>query len=157
MQACFPREAGWFCLKEICRVRPRFAFAAGFAGAGEFALCQLLLSKDANYPWFILVPKRAGISEVFELDAAEQQQLWQETIGLAEALKASYSADKMNVATLGNVVSQLHMHVIVRQRDDAAWPAPVWGKCPAAAYTDDQVQAIRQRLRGMHLAGYQEA
>lgn len=124
---------------------------------GEFALCQLLLSKDANYPWFILVPKRAGISEVFELDAAEQQQLWQETIGLAEALKASYSADKMNVATLGNVVSQLHMHVIVRQRDDTAWPAPVWGKCPAAAYTDDQVQAIRQRLRGMHLAGYQEA
>ena len=124
---------------------------------GEFALCQLLLSKDANYPWFILVPKRAGISEVFELDAAEQQQLWQETIALAEALKASYSADKMNVATLGNVVSQLHMHVIVRQRDDTAWPAPVWGKCPAAAYTDDQVQAIRQRLRGMHLAGYQEA
>ncbi|WPU60287.1 HIT domain-containing protein [Pseudomonas asiatica] len=124
---------------------------------GEFALCQLLLSKDANYPWFILVPKRAGISEVFELDAAEQQQLWQETIGLAEALKASYSADKMNVATLGNVVSQLHMHVIVRQRDDAAWPAPVWGKCPVAAYSDDQVQAIRQRLRGLHLAGYQEA
>ena len=123
---------------------------------GEFALCQLLLSKDANYPWFILVPKRAGISELFELDAAEQQQLWQETTGLAEALKASYSADKMNVATLGNVVSQLHMHVIVRQRDDAAWPAPVWGKCPAVAYTDDQVQAIRQRLRGLHLAGYQE-
>ncbi|MGE8458738.1 MAG: HIT domain-containing protein, partial [Pseudomonas alloputida] len=75
---------------------------------GEFSLCQLLLSKDANYPWFILVPKRAGVSELFELDAAEQQQLWQETTLLAEALKASYGADKMNVATLGNVVSQLH-------------------------------------------------
>ncbi|KIY39175.1 histidine triad (HIT) protein [Pseudomonas sp. 10-1B] len=124
---------------------------------GEFALCQLLLSKDANYPWFILVPKRPGISELFELDAAQQQQLWQETSALAEALKASYNADKMNVATLGNVVSQLHMHVIVRQRDDVAWPAPVWGKCPAVAYTDDQVQAIRQRLRGLQLAGYQEA
>lgn len=124
---------------------------------GEFSLCQLLLSKDANYPWFILVPKRAGISELFELDAAEQQQLWQETTLLAEALKASYGADKMNVATLGNVVSQLHMHVIVRQRDDAAWPAPVWGKCAPVSYTDDQLQAVRQRLRGLQLAGYQEA
>jgi diadenosine tetraphosphate (Ap4A) HIT family hydrolase len=124
---------------------------------GEFSLCQLLLSKDANYPWFILVPKRAGISELFELDAAEQQQLWQETTLLAEALKASYGADKMNVATLGNVVSQLHMHVIVRQRDDAAWPAPVWGKCAPVGYTDDQLQAVRQRLRGLQLAGYQEA
>jgi diadenosine tetraphosphate (Ap4A) HIT family hydrolase len=124
---------------------------------GEFPLCQLLLSKDANYPWFILVPKRAGISELFELDVAEQQQLWQETTLLAEALKASYGADKMNVATLGNVVSQLHMHVIVRQRDDAAWPAPVWGKCAPAGYTDDQLQAVRQRLRGLQLAGYQEA
>ncbi len=124
---------------------------------GEFSLCQLLLSKDANYPWFILVPKRAGVSELFELDAAEQQQLWQETTLLAEALKASYRADKMNVATLGNVVSQLHMHVIVRQRDDAAWPAPVWGKCAPVGYTDDQLQAVRQRLRGLQLAGYQEA
>lgn len=123
---------------------------------GEFSLCQLLLSKDANYPWFILVPKRAGVSELFELDAAEQQQLWQETTLLAEALKASYGADKMNVATLGNVVSQLHMHVIVRQRDDAAWPAPVWGKCAPVGYTDDQLQAVRQRLRGLQLAGYQE-
>ena len=124
---------------------------------GEFSLCQLLLSKDANYPWFILVPKRAGISELFELDVAEQQQLWQETTLLAEALKASYGADKMNVATLGNVVSQLHMHVIVRQRDDAAWPAPVWGKCAPVGYTDDQLQAVRLRLRGLQLAGYQEA
>ncbi|AYG46274.1 HIT domain-containing protein [Pseudomonas sp. Leaf58] len=124
---------------------------------GEFALCQLLLSKDANYPWFILVPKCAGVSEVFDLNATQQQQLWQETTLLAEALKASYGADKMNVATLGNVVSQLHMHVIVRQRDDAAWPAPVWGKCPALAYTDEQVEAIRQRLRELKLTGYTEA
>jgi len=124
---------------------------------GEFALCQLLLSKDANYPWFILVPKRAEVSELFELNAHEQQQLWQETTQLAAALKASYRADKMNVATLGNVVSQLHMHVIVRRRDDAAWPAPVWGKCPPVAYTDAQLQAVRQRVRDLGLAGYQEA
>ncbi|WP_449434495.1 HIT family protein [Pseudomonas putida] len=124
---------------------------------GEFALCQLLLSKDANYPWFILVPKRADVSELFQLDDADQQQLWKETTYLAQALKGSYAADKMNVATLGNVVSQLHMHVIVRHRDDAAWPAPVWGKCPAKAYTPAQVEAIRQRLRALLNAQYQEA
>lgn len=67
------------------------------------------------------------MSELFQLDAADQRQLWQETTLLAETLKDTFAADKMNVATLGNVVSQLHMHVIVRRRDDIAWPAPVWG------------------------------
>ena len=95
---------------------------------GDFPLCRLLLSNDSNYPWFILVPRRDDISEIFQLGVAEQQQLWQETTALAETLKDSFDADKLNVATLGNVVSQLHMHVIVRKRDDAAWPAPVWGK-----------------------------
>nr|WP_254170864.1 MULTISPECIES: HIT domain-containing protein [Pseudomonas] len=116
---------------------------------GDFPLCRLLLSKDANYPWFILVPRRADISELFQLSEADQQQLWKETTYLAEALKDSFAADKLNVATLGNVVSQLHMHVIVRRRDDAAWPAPVWGRVPAIEYTAEQVEAIRQRLRAV--------
>ena len=124
---------------------------------GNFALCQLLLSRDANYPWFILVPRRAEVSELFDLSLDDQHLFWQETTQLAEALKRSYGADKMNVATLGNVVSQMHMHVIVRQHDDVAWPAPVWGKCPAVAYTDAQVQAIRARVRNLHLEGFQEA
>ncbi|MBC3347939.1 MULTISPECIES: HIT domain-containing protein [Pseudomonas] len=114
---------------------------------GDFPLCRLLLSNDANYPWFILVPRREDISELFQLDDADQQQLWKETTALAETLKDSFSADKLNVATLGNVVSQLHMHVIVRKRDDAAWPAPVWGKHPAKPYTTEQVKVIRDRLR----------
>ncbi|MBS7561183.1 HIT domain-containing protein [Pseudomonas protegens] len=114
---------------------------------GDFPLCRLLLSNDANYPWFILVPRREDISELFQLDVTEQQQLWRETTALAEVLKDSFDADKMNVATLGNVVSQLHMHVIVRKRDDAAWPAPVWGKHPAKPYSAQQVEAIRDRLR----------
>lgn len=113
---------------------------------GELPLCSLLLSKDANYPWFILVPRRADVSELFDLDEADQRQLWEESTALAEALKDAFAADKMNVATLGNVVSQLHMHVIVRRRDDAAWPAPVWGKVPAIGYTDQQVEGIRQRI-----------
>jgi diadenosine tetraphosphate (Ap4A) HIT family hydrolase len=66
---------------------------------------------------------------------------------LAETLKDAFAADKMNIATLGNVVSQLHMHVIVRRRDDPAWPAPVWGKLPALPYSDEQVLAIKDRLR----------
>lgn len=114
---------------------------------GDFPLCRLLLSNDANYPWFILVPRREDISELFQLDAADQQQLWLETTALAELLKDSFDADKLNVATLGNVVSQLHMHVIVRKRDDAAWPTPVWGKHPAKPYSAEQVAAIRERLR----------
>ncbi|HEK1011545.1 TPA: HIT domain-containing protein [Pseudomonas putida] len=124
---------------------------------GEFPLCRLLLSKDANYPWFILVPKREGVSELFDMSQEDQAQLWKETTGLAEALKGEFAADKMNVATLGNVVSQMHMHVIVRRHGDAAWPAPVWGKVPAVEYGPGQVDAIRQRLRGLPLADYQEA
>jgi diadenosine tetraphosphate (Ap4A) HIT family hydrolase len=114
---------------------------------GDFPLCRLLLSNDANYPWFILVPRRDDISELFQLDVADQQQLWQETTALAELLKDLFDADKLNVATLGNVVSQLHMHVIVRKRDDAAWPAPVWGKHPARPYSAEEVAGIRERLR----------
>ncbi|WP_175651926.1 HIT family protein [Pseudomonas sp. Marseille-P9899] len=113
---------------------------------GDFPLCRLLLSKDANYPWFILVPRRAGISEVFQLDDSEREQLWKETNFLSETLKHCFAADKMNVAALGNVVSQLHMHVIVRRRGDVAWPAPVWGNKPAIEYSSDQLSEVRQRL-----------
>lgn len=116
---------------------------------GDFPLCRLLLSKDANYPWFILVPRRPDISEVFQLDDNDRSQLWKETQFLSETLKHCFSADKMNIAALGNVVSQLHMHVIVRRRDDAAWPAPVWGNKPATEYLPEQLSQIRQRLRAV--------
>ena len=114
---------------------------------GDFPLSRLLLSNDSNYPWFILVPRREAISEIFQLDVADQQLLWQETSALAQILKGLFDADKMNVATLGNMVSQLHMHVIVRTQGDAAWPAPVWGKHPAKPYAGEQIAAIRERLR----------
>lgn len=114
---------------------------------GDFPLCRLLLSNDSNYLWLILVPRINGISEVFELDVADQQQVWQESTALAQLLNDGFAADKMNIGALGNVVSQLHVHVIVRKRDDAAWPAPVWGKHPAQPYTEEQVAVIRARLR----------
>lgn len=113
---------------------------------GDFPLCRLLLSNDANYPWFILVPRRPDITEVFHLNDADRQVLWNETDTLAKLLHRGYGADKINIATLGNVVSQLHMHVIVRYRTDAAWPAPVWGKLPAVPYTEEQLAAVRDML-----------
>ncbi|MDP3844948.1 MAG: HIT domain-containing protein [Pseudomonas sp.] len=114
---------------------------------GDFALCRLLLMNDAQFPWFILVPRREEISELFQLDADDQRLLWQETTALAETLKDTFAADKMNVATLGNMVSQLHMHVIVRRREDAAWPAPVWGKLPAQPYNAEQLAPVLAKLR----------
>ncbi|WAJ36280.1 HIT domain-containing protein [Pseudomonas sp. GOM7] len=114
---------------------------------GDFPLSRLLLMNDAQYPWFILVPRREEVSELFQLDAEDQRQLWQETTWLAETLKDTFAADKMNVATLGNMVSQLHMHVIVRRRDDIAWPAPVWGRHTAVPYTSAQVEALKGKLR----------
>ncbi|MCJ8168580.1 HIT family protein [Atopomonas sediminilitoris] len=121
--------------------------AADCLRVGDFPLSRLLLMNDAQYPWFILVPRREGVSEVFQLDAADQSALWQEAAGLAEVLKDIFSADKMNIATLGNMVPQLHVHVIVRRKSDAAWPAPVWGKHPAMAYTAEQILAVREKLR----------
>ncbi|KPW31849.1 Uncharacterized protein ALO54_01867 [Pseudomonas syringae pv. philadelphi] len=114
---------------------------------GDFPLCRLLLSNDTHYPWFILVPRRADITEVFQLNAADQLQLWQETTALSKVLKEVFVADKINVAALGNVVSQLHMHVIARKRDDIAWPAPVWGKHAAVAYSDEQFAEICRQLK----------
>ncbi|ACO78077.1 histidine triad (HIT) family protein [Azotobacter vinelandii CA] len=114
---------------------------------GDFPLCRLLLMNDAHYPWFVLVPRREEVVELFQLDAEDQRAFWQETTELAETLKDTFGADKMNVAALGNQVAQLHMHVIVRRRDDAAWPTPVWGRHPAKPYTDAQIAAIRDKLR----------
>lgn len=114
---------------------------------GDLPLCRLLLSNDSNYPWFILVPRREGISELFQLDDCDQQLMWSEATALARVLKELFGAHKMNVATLGNVVSQMHMHVIVRYQTDAAWPAPVWGKLPAKPYAEAQVSEIRSKLR----------
>ncbi|MFV3385068.1 HIT family protein [Pseudomonas sp. NY15364] len=124
---------------------------------GDFPLCGLLLMNDANYPWFILVPRREEVSELFQLDADDQRQLWQETTLLAETLKDIFAADKMNVATLGNVVSQLHMHVIVRRREDASWPAPVWGRHPAQPYSEQQAGQVVDKLRSVLAEDFQFA
>ncbi len=99
---------------------------------GDFPLCRLLLMNDANYPWFILVPRRAEIQEVFELEQQDQKQLLKESSHLSQVLSKIFQADKLNIAALGNIVPQLHIHHIVRYQTDQAWPNPVWGAIPHA-------------------------
>lgn len=114
---------------------------------GDFELSRVLLMNDSRYPWLILVPRVAGASEVFTLTERQQQQLWHETRVVGQVLKDIFQADKINIATLGNVVKQLHMHVVVRMQDDAAWPAPVWEKGEAQPYLAEAVTQISQRLQ----------
>jgi len=106
---------------------------------GRFDLCRLLLMNDSLYPWFILVPERAEITEIYQLNQTERSLLIDESCYLAENLAALYKADKMNVAAIGNMVPQLHIHHIVRYRTDAAWPGPVWGKFDAVPLSEQQI------------------
>ena len=114
---------------------------------GRFPLCRLLLMLDASYPWFILVPDREGITEIHQLGSDDQQRLMHESSSLAGVLEEVFQADKLNIAALGNVVPQLHVHHIVRYRDDPAWPAPVWGRVPARTYSDAQLEDVMEKLR----------
>jgi len=111
--------------------------------AGDLPLCRVLLINDANYPWVLLVPRRAATVEIIDLADADQVQLMAEIAQVSRAMKAMIGCDKINVAALGNVVAQLHVHVIARGRRDPAWPKPVWGAVPAVAYTE---AALRSRL-----------
>jgi len=122
---------------------------------GHFPLSRLLLNKDANYPWFVLVPDRENISEIHQLTEADQQQLMRESSYLSAVLAEQFGADKMNVAAIGNVVPQLHIHHIVRYKDDIAWPSPVWGKYPSALYSADQLERILLELKNLKLQNFE--
>ncbi|CAN0559314.1 unnamed protein product [Ectocarpus sp. 12 AP-2014] len=126
--------------------------AADTLPVADLPLCRVLLMNDARYPWFILVPRHTSISEVFELSDADQQQLWREATQLGEAMKTALEGDKLNIATLGNVVSQLHVHVVVRKHTDATWPAPVWGNGPPKPYDLDGQARMRDLLLA-HIQG----
>ena len=106
---------------------------------GRFELCQLLMMNDSQYPWFILVPEKAGIKEIYQLNKPERHTLTEESSYLAENLAVLYKADKMNIAAIGNLVPQLHIHHVVRYQTDKAWPAPIWGKFPAVPYSQQQI------------------
>lgn len=120
--------------------------AADSLAVAELSLCTVRLMNDQRFPWLLMVPRRAGMIEILDLDSADQQQLWEDIRTVSEAVRTVFSPDKLNIAALGNVVSQLHVHVIGRFRDDAAWPAPVWGVGKAEPWTDAGHSEI-QRLR----------
>ena len=117
---------------------------------GDLKLLRVLLAKDANFPWLILVPRRAGITEMIDLAENDRLQLMTETDTAARVLKSITECEKLNVATLGNVVAQLHVHVIGRRHSDKAWPKPVWGAAPPTAYDpavrDGFISALRRGL-----------
>jgi diadenosine tetraphosphate (Ap4A) HIT family hydrolase len=94
---------------------------------GDLALSRVLIIKDANYPWLLLVPRRPAIIEIIDLDEIEQAQLMVEIARAGRALKSVTQCDKLNIAALGNAVPQLHVHIIARRKTDKAWPKPVWG------------------------------
>lgn len=102
-------------------------------------LCHVLLMNDSTYPWLILVPNVPDIREIHELTPGDQQRLMSEITHASRCLQRIVKADKMNVAALGNMVPQLHVHVIARFDGDPAWPGPVWGKVPAVPYTQSAV------------------
>jgi diadenosine tetraphosphate (Ap4A) HIT family hydrolase len=124
---------------------------------GDLALSRVLLMKDANYPWLILVPRRQGLTEIIDLDTDEQVQLMAEIAAVSRALKAATSCEKLNIAALGNMVAQLHVHVIARTHGDAVWPKPVWGAVPPAAYNPTVRDGlVDMLLRGLQITPVQE-
>jgi diadenosine tetraphosphate (Ap4A) HIT family hydrolase len=116
---------------------------------GELALCRLLLMNDSQFPWYILVPQLNDIREVYQLSPEQRVLLQEESCYLAEKLALQYRADKMNIAAIGNLVPQLHVHHIVRYRGDKAWPAPVWGKFSAAPYTIEQLEETINSIKAI--------
>jgi diadenosine tetraphosphate (Ap4A) HIT family hydrolase len=109
---------------------------------GQLPLSQVLLMNDSQYPWCILVPRVADITEIYQLSHQQRQQLADESALLAKMMAEQFQPDKMNVANIGNKVMQLHIHHIARYQHDKAWPEPIWGKFPAVPYTDKQLQAV---------------
>ena len=123
---------------------------------GDLPLARVLLAKDANYPWLILVPRLPGLVELIDLEENAQVRLLGEIAAAARTLKSVTRCDKLNIAALGNQVPQLHVHVIARRHSDAAWPKPVWGVKPPLAYNDSQqaslLGALRQSLKANGLS-----
>ena len=117
---------------------------------GDLALCRVLMMRDSRYAWLVLVPRRAALVEVSDLPDDDRALLWREVDMAGRALRAAAPCDKLNIGALGNIVRQLHVHVVARREGDAAWPGPVWGFGKAEAYAEGEaerlVDAIRQVL-----------
>ena len=123
--------------------------AADSVALADWPLCRVLLMNDASYPWLILVPRRPNLKEIHDLESGPRAQLTEEICRASRALQSSVAPDKINVGALGNLVPQLHVHVIARFRSDAAWPAPVWGFRPSVPY---ESAALQERIAALKTA-----
>jgi len=121
--------------------------AADTRPVAALPLCDVRLMDDARFAWLVLVPRRAGLVEIADLADAEQAMLWQEVNRAAAALRAVAPCDKLNLGALGNIVRQLHVHVVARREGDAAWPGPVWGSGRAEPHAAGAIDALLARLR----------
>ncbi len=130
--------------KEIS-LDPRLA--ADSVPVGRLALCEVRLQDDARFPWLVLVPKREGMTELFELSAADRAAAMEEIAQCAAALRAVTQCLKINAGALGNIVRQLHIHVVARNAGDDAWPGPVWGAGSRIPYGETEKAALIARLR----------
>jgi len=108
----------------------------------DWPLCKVLLLNDSQYPWFILVPKQNDLKEIIDLSEQDQIVFIKESAILSKLIQEVFNPDKLNVAAIGNMVPQLHIHHIARFKNDVAWPAPVWGKFPAKPYSNEQIGEI---------------
>lgn len=120
--------------------------AADTIPIADLELCRLLLANDSNYPWTILVPRRNNIKDAYKLKSGDQQLLLQESNALCSVLEELFTPEKLNVAALGNMVPQLHIHHVARFKTDKAWPAPIWGAADAAPYTAAMAQEMKNQL-----------
>ena len=132
------REAGF-------ELDPRLACDTVFGA--DWQLCRVLLMDDARFPWLVLVPRRAGLAELDDLDETDNTRLMHEIRRAMKKLRGLGECDKLNVGALGNIVRQLHVHVVARHQRDAAWPGPVWGHGPAQRYTPEARDGLIARLR----------
>ena len=114
---------------------------------GDLPLSRVLIINDANYPWLLLVPRRAGAVELIDLDDVERAQLMSEITLASRALKEVTECDKLNVAALGNAVPQLHVHVIARRKTDKAWPKPVWGAVPPISHDGKELDRFMEAMK----------
>lgn len=112
----------------------------------DLALCQVRLENVRNFPWLILVPRINNLTEVHQLSVEQQAQLISESSRCAQALNQCFALAKINVGALGNVVSQLHWHVVGRRTDDDAWPKPVWGFAPTLNWSESEISSLKERL-----------
>lgn len=115
---------------------------------GNFDLSRLLMINDKAYPWFVLVPRVENVKDAYQLSDIQHQQLTRESRALCNALMTAFVGEKMNVAALGNMVPQLHIHHIIRYVSDPAWPAPIWGVKPLAPMSDEVIVERISRIKG---------